>query len=117
MDPFKRLQNSRRYPPGNEWRILKRLPATFLVGTGLLLLAYVLVGVGLLNPDPKQALLVQYSLLGAMLVHWMGVIGVGFYCLIVWIMKGPAYVMDPYYLPEQTADHRKNDSRSDRSIE
>lgn len=101
MHLFTRLRNSRRYPPGLEWQILKKLPAIFLLGTALLLAAYVLSSSYVFEADSKRALIAQYSLLGALLFHWLSVIFAGILCLIVWIMKGPAYVRDPYYLPEQ----------------
>ncbi|MGV3742682.1 MAG: hypothetical protein ACO1NO_10270 [Burkholderiaceae bacterium] len=56
---------------------------------------------GLIALDDKSALIAQYTILGALLFHWMCIFGCGLYCAVIWIMKGPAYVMDAYYLPEQ----------------
>lgn len=100
MDPFTRLQGSQKFPPGREWAVLKKLPHVFLLGTALLLGMYISAKFGLLDFSVKEALLFQYAVLGALLLHWMSVLGAGLFCGIIWIMKGPAYVRDPYYLPD-----------------
>lgn len=104
MSPFNRLPGTHRSPSGLEWKVLKKLPAVFFYGSALLLGCFVLLRFGVLPVSAKHALIAQYSLIGTMLFHWMCVLGIAFYCAIIWLMKGPAYVMDPYHLPEQSID-------------
>jgi hypothetical protein len=104
MDPFTRLQGSQKSPPGREWAVLKKLPQVFLLGTAVLLGMFVFAKAGLLGFGMKEALLFQYAVLGSLLLHWMSVLGVGLFCGIVCIMKGPAYARDAYYLPDASQD-------------
>jgi hypothetical protein len=100
MDPLKRLPGSRRYPPGREWTLLKKLPTLFVLGTALL------VAVGLVawwaTPSPPTAaeerslLLLHYQLAGAVFLHWSLLLVVAIGCVIVRVMKGPMFVADQY---------------------
>ncbi len=101
MHPFNRLPGSRRSPAGLEWTVLKKMPQLFLCGTMALFLLWAFIRYGAFSLDEKTALIAQYSILGVIFFHWMCVLGGSLYCAIIWIMKGPAYAMDPYYLPEQ----------------
>ena len=40
------------------------------------------------------------ALVGLVILHWTLVLTVGIGCVIVMLMKGPAYVADPYALPD-----------------
>jgi hypothetical protein len=100
MNPFTRLQGSQKSPPGREWAVLKKLPHVFLLGTAVLFGIFLCAENGIFGFSMKEALLFQYAVLGGLLLHWMSVLGVGLFCGIIWIMKGPAYVRDPYYLPD-----------------
>ncbi|MEB3323272.1 MAG: hypothetical protein VKI81_10665 [Synechococcaceae cyanobacterium] len=103
-----RKVEGRQTPPGAEVRILKKLPRITLVGTLLVLAMPVLVRV--LPPDPavdaaKQvrsvdifAIAVEISLVTLVLTVAIG-------CVVVHIMKGPAYAADS--LPVEHADRPK----------
>jgi hypothetical protein len=41
----------------------------------------------------------DYTMAGVVALHWTLVLAVGLGCLIVRVMKGPAYVADAYPLP------------------
>lgn len=100
MDPFKRLPGSRRHPPGLEWALMKRLPAIWLIGCGLLFAVWLTAGWALPSPptpdESRGLLLTEYRLIGAAILHSSLVLAVAIGCFIVRVMKGPAYVADAY---------------------
>ena len=100
-----RKLHGRRTPYGIEVRILKRLPLVGVVGSLLLLAFSILVRV-VPSADAAEhykhirsvdifAIAAEVTLLTALLTIAIG-------CVVVYIMKGPAYVADPY--PLQHAD-------------
>jgi hypothetical protein len=106
MQPFNKLPGFQRSPPGWEQRIWRRLPAILLWGTavplGLAALRYALAPASAPSAASDGGLLLwEYTTYGFVLLHWTLVLTVAFGCLIVRIMKGPAYVADPYPLPDQ----------------
>ena len=100
MNPFNRLPGSQRAPPGLEWPLLKKLPSILLAGTLLCTGFVLLLQSGWLALDDKESLQAQYATIGLMLFHWMSVLAVALGCIIVVLMKGHAYVMDAYSLPD-----------------
>lgn len=104
MNGLNKLPGFHRSRHGLEWVIWKRLPAVLFWGTALpLALAAVRWA---LSPDvaegaPQDAatLLLIYQLLGLVLLHITLVLTVAIGCAIVILMKGPAYVADPYPPP------------------
>lgn len=100
MSFLNRLPGFHRSPPGLEWRLWKRLPLIWLLGT-LVPLAYGGLAWWLAPEveggatDPKLLLLLA-RLAGLVMVHWTLVLTVAIGCIVVRIMKGPAYVADPY---------------------
>lgn len=104
MTPFKRLPGFTPAPPGLEHRIWRRLPAVLLWGTLLpLLVAGALHGLAATAPASAAAdralRLWDYTMVGVITLHWSLVLTVGMGCVIVRVMKGPAYVADGYELP------------------
>ena len=100
MTWLRRISPGRSAPPGLEWRLWRRLPAITLWGLGLL-------GLALLwhwaqfpyaaTPAQERAYwLSVYRLAGAAVLHLTLVFTVGVGCVVVMIMKGPAYEADPY---------------------
>jgi hypothetical protein len=105
-----RKVEKRRTPPGAEVRILKALPRITVVGT-LLALSYPILARLLLDSadtnTAKQirsadifAIATEISLITAVVTIAIG-------CVIVYIMKGPAYGADS--MPVQHADKPKKD--------
>lgn len=95
---FKRLHD-RCEPPGLEWAILKRLPKALLFGT--LIPVGLSVLVRLLPPTEgvdaaKSILNVDIFAVATAITFWTGVLTVAIGCVVVAIMKGPAYVADAY---------------------
>jgi len=46
--------------------------------------------------------------LGFIFSYWFFVGTITFGCVIVMIMKGPAYVADPYELPQENINYEEN---------
>lgn len=99
MNWLKKLPGSRRAATGLEWAIWRKLPLIFLVGTGLPLAALALLH---LLVEPASAAVVRwlqmanYLVIGVVIFHWTAVLTVGIGCVIVMVMKGPAYAADSY---------------------
>lgn len=108
MSAFQRLPGFTRSPPGLEQRIWRHLPAVLLWGTllplGLAALRHLLAqdapGSGAADGDLLRW---DFALLGFVLLHWTLVLTVALGCIIVRVMKGPAYVADAYELPQPDA--------------
>lgn len=90
-----------RARPGLEWAVWKRLPAVLLWGlsipfAGLLLLGWPRSEQASVSAADAEAQLLVYQLIGLMVLHVTLVFTVAIGCVIVMLMKGPAYVADPY---------------------
>ena len=97
---LQRLPGFTRSAPGLEWALWKKLPWIALAGTALPL---VLVGLTYLTapdtPTPaSERALTQwlYIAVGAVVLHWTLVLTAAIGCLIVMLMKGPAFVADGF---------------------
>lgn len=95
-----RLPGFHRSAPGLEWALWKRLPLIALVGTGVPVLLwaglYLLMDADASAAQARWLLLAGYVLLGVLALHWTLVLTVAIGCVIVMVMKGPAYVADGY---------------------
>ena len=104
MDFFKRLHN-RVERPGLELLILRKLPRITLLGT--LLPAVLSVLVRVLPPQlgvdvAKHIRSVDIFAIATTVTFWTAVLTVAIGCVVVHVMKGPAYVADAY--PVEHAD-------------
>lgn len=101
MNWLGKLPGFQQSPHGLEWAIWQRLPAVLAWGTVLPLAAAALVRWW---PVPQAALaavhadrlLLIFQLVGVVVLHWTLLLTVAIGCCIVMLMKGPAYVADPY---------------------
>lgn len=104
MNWLRKLPNSRRYPPGLEWRLLRRMPQILLLGTVLPVLAALAARLWPIEGSPQAVAatlkLVDIYAISAVTLHWTLVLTVSIACVIVWLMKGPGYVADAYPLPD-----------------
>lgn len=95
-----KLPGYQRTPYGFEWRLLKRLPQLLLAGTLLPALAsWVARLVFTQGSDSEIERSIQtfdFLMLGVVFFVWVAGVTVGIGCIIVWLMKGPAYVADGY---------------------
>jgi hypothetical protein len=97
--------HGRRVPPGLEWQILRRLPKITLAGSLVPVALAVLVRV--LPSEPgvdvaKHIKTVDIFAIATAITFLTAVLTVAIACVVVYIMKGPAYVADAY--PLQHAD-------------
>ncbi|MFN3593247.1 MAG: hypothetical protein ACK4TK_01005 [Thiobacillaceae bacterium] len=104
MNWLRKLPNSRRHPPGLEWRLLRRMPHILMLGTVLPVLAALTARLWPIEGSPQAVAatlkLVDIYAISAVILHWTLVLTVSIACVIVWLMKGPAYVADAYPLPD-----------------
>ncbi len=114
MNWLKKLPGSRRAVSGLEWTLWRKLPLIAAVGTLAPLLVLGLVY--LFNDTQASAAqarwvqMVGYMVLGALLFHWSMLLTLAFGCVIVMVMKGPAYVADAY--PVSHSDHPREHMES-----
>ena len=105
---FNRLPGFQRSAAGLEWIVLRQLPRITVLGTALLLLPSLVIRLvdGLAPPaEPGGGLaMVDVYVIGLVILHWTVVLTAGIAAFIVMVMKGPAYVADPYPLLE--SEHR-----------
>lgn len=111
---FNRLHD-RCEPPGMEWAILRRLPLALLIGTlipiGLSTIARVLPPAE--GVDPAKAVLsVDIFSIATAFVSWTAVLTVAIGCIVVAIMKGPAYVADPYPVAHANRPRGRSDTEN-----
>ncbi len=100
MDWLRKLPGFERSPPGLEWKLLRLMPSICLAGT-LLPLLLALAARWLMTADTPAALerrlqMWDYLLLGLVFSIASLVLTVTIGCVIVWLMKGPAYVADGF---------------------
>jgi predicted DNA repair protein MutK len=108
MKYLKKLDGFQRSPAGLEWQIWKKLHIILAVGTVLPLLAsagaYVWDGLepATYNATQSARAVEQffYVMLGLVMLHWTLVLTLAIGCVIVMLMKGPAYVADAYPMEE-----------------
>ncbi len=99
MNWLRKVPGSHRAAAGLEWKLWRKLPLIFAVGTALPLAA--LAALHLLVDDTTAAglrrlQLADYMVFGLVLFHWSLVVTAGIGCVIVMVMKGPAYAADSY---------------------
>ena len=105
MNLFTKL-HTRHVPPGLEWQILRRLPHITLAGSLIPVALAVLVRA--LPPKPgvdiaKHIKTVDIFAIATAITFFTAVLTIAIACVVVYIMKGPAYVADAY--PLQHSDH------------
>jgi len=114
MRYFKRLHDGCE-PPGLERVILRRLPKALIVGT---MIPLSLSGLVRVMPRPagvdaaKAILDVDIFAFASALTFWAAVLTVAIGCIVVTIMKGPAYVADAYPVAHANRPRKKNDDDS-----
>ena len=104
MNYLKKLEGFKRSPAGLEWQIWQRLHLIFGAGTLLPLMAgggaYLLDGLDPSTQSPKAVEQFFYVMVGVVVLNWTLVLTLAIGCVIVMLMKGPAYVADAYEMEE-----------------
>ena len=98
MGYFNKLAGFTRSPSGLEWVLLKKIPHIFLI-TAFIPCAIILKLYLFNDVLNAEQLKIIYQCLGVLFSLWsfIGTLTIG--CIVVILMKGPAYVADPYELP------------------
>lgn len=100
MDWLKKLPGYQRTPYGFELRLLRKMPRVLLLGTLLPVLLSGLARLFLTKGSPaeieRHLQMFDFGMIGLVILIWTAVGTVSFGCVIVWLMKGPAYVADGY---------------------
>jgi hypothetical protein len=97
MDWLKKLPNSKRSASGLEWTLWRRLPLILALGTALPLAAALALHAftDLASAaDARWLQTMDYVVAGVLVFHWTAVFTIGIGCVVVMLMKGPAYVAD-----------------------
>lgn len=115
MNWLQKLPGSTRSPPGMEWTLWKKLPWIAVAGTALpmaLVAAACLAAPQALTPAAERALTQWlYIAIGVVVLHWTLVLTVAIGCVIVMLMKGPAFVADGFEV--QHTDHPDSPTSDD----
>lgn len=100
MNFFNRLPGFIKTPSGLEWVLLKKTPWIFGIGSAIpcAVMLTLYFSNGALNPEQMKII---YQCLGVLFSFWFFVGATAIGCIVVIIMKGPAYVADPYELPKE----------------
>ncbi len=100
MNWLKKLPGFQRTPYGFEVRLLRMLPSVVLAGTvlpaGLAGLGRLLFSQGTATEIAHQIQTFDFVMIGLAIFIWTAALTVAIGCVIVWLMKGPAYVADGY---------------------
>lgn len=101
MSLMKKLHN-RRQPAGLEWAIFKKLPKLLMASTLIPVMVSLLARLfpQAATADEKSMLVtrIDFISIGLGITLWTAVFTITIGCIIVIIMKGPAYVADAYEL-------------------
>ncbi len=104
MNLFNRLHGFPRSPAGFERVVLRRLPAVLIAGSLGLGLPSAIARIAPWPGSEADALVriatVDIVAISVLILHWTAVLTVAIAATIVLVMKGPAYVADPYPLPD-----------------
>jgi hypothetical protein len=104
MTLFNKLPGFVRTPSGQERIILHRLPKILLLGSLLLalpsLVARLVITAGSESEIATRIMTIDIYGISLIILHWTVVFTVAIAAFIVLVMKGPAYVADPYPLED-----------------
>lgn len=100
MSFLKKLPNSRREPYGLEIRILKKLPLVTFYSLAIILIfigvAHLMPPEGTVQEINKHLEMVNILGIAVLITALTAIVTVAIGCFVVYIMKGPAYVIDEY---------------------
>jgi len=100
MNWLQKLPGFQRSPHGLEWALWRKLPRILLAGTALPLLGALAVHLWWQEPvtaaTERLITLADFFVIALIVLHWTMVLTVAIGCVIVMLMKGPAYVADGF---------------------
>ena len=104
---WRRLPGSRTEPAGLERKILRRLPLIALAGTAACISISLLARLMWWGDDSNETLrslqMIDIWVIAAVVLHWTVIAVAAIYAVIIFVMKGPAYIADRYELPDEDA--------------
>lgn len=99
MPILNKLPDSKPYPHGLEWRILKQIPWAFVYSglfVGLMTgIGHWLAPAGDSIEVNKYLEMVNIFAIASLITVWTAIFTIAIGAVIVYLMKGPAYVWDP----------------------
>lgn len=102
MNWLNKLSGFKRAPHGLEWRLLRLMPKMCIASTVLPALAALLARFFMTGSTEAELVrniqVFDYLMIGLVLFVWTMILTLAIGCIIVWLMKGPAYVADGYAL-------------------
>lgn len=100
MNYFNKLPGFAKATAGLEWHLFKKIPRILGIGTAVpcIPMLFIYFNNESLSRAQQQNI---YQLLGLLFSVWFFVGAITIGCVVVMIMKGPAYVADPYNLPKE----------------
>ena len=98
MNWLKLLPPTRREPPGFEWVVLRSVPKLMVYGTSLFVIPLAILQYDI-EPSSSSRLWELYFIAG-LIFFWTMLFTAALCALIVYLMKGPAFVADAYYLED-----------------
>lgn len=100
MNWLRKLPGFQQTPPGFEWRLLRLMPTVCVAGTLLPALlsfaARFFITADSAAELTRHIQLFDFVMIGLVIFIWTLVVTVTIGCVIVWLMKGPAYVADGF---------------------
>ena len=109
---FNKLPGFQKTPAGLERTVLRQLPQVTIAGTAVLPLPSLLLHLlEWLEPPLESAgglAMLDVYVISLVVLHWTVMLTVAIAAFIVMVMKGPAYVADPY--PMQESEDRPSRS-------
>lgn len=110
--------HGRRTPPGMEWTLLKKVPTALVASTviplGVALMARLFPPPGSAEEVARRTSMIDILSIATGLTLLTAVFTVAIGCVIVHLMKGPAYVADAYPLNERAdGDDRRGGDNND----
>jgi len=100
MSYFNKLPGFIKTPSGLEWVLLRKLPLIFGICSAIPTIAifFIYFSNHTVNPEQLKTIYLCLGLLFS-IFFFVGAAAIG--CIVVILMKGPAYVADPYELPKE----------------
>lgn len=103
MNWLNKLPGHHRASAGLEWALWRKLPHILAAGTALPLAALAVVhavwGDDASAATERLVRMADFATVALISLHWSLMLAVAIGCVIVMLMKGPAYVADAYEMP------------------
>lgn len=119
MKFLQKVPGSVRSAAGLEWALWKRLPLLLLIGTLVpVIVAALLWWYRIESIDPatnRDVARYFYIAVGTVVLHWTLMFALAIGCVVVMVMKGPAYVADSGPLMDADAPGPLNETDQSRT--